>query len=299
MADLGAEVVEQEVVFDEDPVTPWIKLVGGYLQRTFAGVRHTDAWEQVTPGLREQMEGSEGLTVVDFVKAADAAHTLNLRLVDLFAHSRLLVTPTVAGQTPLCGGLGTIDGAEVQNWVGFTYPFNMTGSPAGTVCVGRTQAGLPVGLQLIGPQHGDVGVLRAMAALEARSGSTTAPTPGRCWTDRAFCVGGGWGGGRGGCLGLARGVGWGGGRGGWGGPGPRGRLARRRAAGAGLARRAGSAGGEELLEQLDVVGDHPVHGEMAFDGRPACTPGRSRRGGRWPRPSSDSSSTRNPSRPSR
>jgi aspartyl-tRNA(Asn)/glutamyl-tRNA(Gln) amidotransferase subunit A len=175
LADLGAEVIEQDVVFDEDPVLPWIKVVGGYLQRTFAGVRHTDAWEQVTPGLREQVEGSEGLTVVDFVKAGDAAHTLNLRLVDLFAHSRLLVTPTVAGQTPVCGGQGTIDGAEVLNWVGFTYPFNLTGSPAGTICVGLTRAGLPVGLQLIGPQHGDVGVLRAMAALENAIGFDQRP----------------------------------------------------------------------------------------------------------------------------
>ena len=49
----------------------------------------------------------------------------------------------------------------------FTYPFNMTRSPAATVCVGLTAAGLPVGLQLIGPQHGDLVVLRTAAALEA------------------------------------------------------------------------------------------------------------------------------------
>ncbi|HLX88264.1 MAG TPA: amidase family protein, partial [Acidimicrobiales bacterium] len=175
LADLGAEVIEQDVVFDEDPATAWIKLVGGYLQRTFAGVRHTDAWEQVTPGLREQVEGSEGLTVVDFVRALDAAHLLNLRLVDLFGHSRLLVTPTVAGQTPFCGEPGTIDGDDAVNWVGFTYPFNMTGSPAGTVCVGLTRAGLPVGLQMIGPQHGDTAVLRAMAALEHAIGFDERP----------------------------------------------------------------------------------------------------------------------------
>jgi len=175
LADLGAEVVEQDAVFDEDPVTPWIKLVSGYLQRSFADIRHTDAWRQVTPGLREQIEGSEGLTVLDFVRAADATHLLNLCLVDLFAESRLLVTPTIAGQTPRCGDLGTIDGVEVVNWVGFTYPFNMTGSPAGTVCVGLTRDGLPVGLQIVGPQHADVAVLRAMAALEGAIGFSDRP----------------------------------------------------------------------------------------------------------------------------
>jgi aspartyl-tRNA(Asn)/glutamyl-tRNA(Gln) amidotransferase subunit A len=93
----------------------------------------------------------------------------------VFSHARLLVTPTLAGQTPLCGGQGMVNGLETVAWVGFTYPFNMTGSPAGTVCVGRTGAGLPVGLQLIGPQHGDIVVLRAMAALEAAIGFSDRP----------------------------------------------------------------------------------------------------------------------------
>jgi aspartyl-tRNA(Asn)/glutamyl-tRNA(Gln) amidotransferase subunit A len=42
----------------------------------------------------------------------------------------------------------------------------MTRSPAGTVCAGFTEAGMPVGLQVVGPQHGDVVVLRLLALLE-------------------------------------------------------------------------------------------------------------------------------------
>ena len=42
----------------------------------------------------------------------------------------------------------------------------MTRSPAGTVCAGFTEGGLPVGLQAVGPQHADVAVLRALALLE-------------------------------------------------------------------------------------------------------------------------------------
>ena len=62
--------------------------------------------------------------------------------------------------------LGTVDGEHVLDWTRLTQPFNMTRSPAGTVCAGFTENGLPIGLQVVGPQHGDVGVLQAVAFLE-------------------------------------------------------------------------------------------------------------------------------------
>jgi aspartyl-tRNA(Asn)/glutamyl-tRNA(Gln) amidotransferase subunit A len=62
-----------------------------------------------------------------------------------------------------------------MNWVAYTYPFNLTRSPAGTVCAGLTADGLPVGLQVIGPQHGDQVVLRTIAALEEAIGLPEPP----------------------------------------------------------------------------------------------------------------------------
>ena len=56
--------------------------------------------------------------------------------------------------------------SPTRNWLAYTYPFNMTRSPAGSVCAGFTADGMPVGLQVVGPQHGDVVVLRALALLE-------------------------------------------------------------------------------------------------------------------------------------
>jgi aspartyl-tRNA(Asn)/glutamyl-tRNA(Gln) amidotransferase subunit A len=49
----------------------------------------------------------------------------------------------------------------------FTYPFNLTQQPAATVPCGRTAAGLPVGLQIVGPRHAEATVLRAARAYEA------------------------------------------------------------------------------------------------------------------------------------
>lgn len=106
------------------------------------------------------------VTGAELLAAEDACHRLNLRLVELFHDVPLLLTPTVAGQTGPAGGNGTVDGEQTPGWVAFTYPFNMTCSPAGTVCAGFTGDGMPVGLQVVGPQHADVAVLRLLAALE-------------------------------------------------------------------------------------------------------------------------------------
>jgi Asp-tRNA(Asn)/Glu-tRNA(Gln) amidotransferase A subunit family amidase len=167
MADLGAEVVEVERVFDVDPVGSWLVLANTYNLRTLWSVHGSEDWAKIDPGLAAQIEFVSNLPGVEMVKAEDQCHLLNCRLVDLFHTVRLLVTPTIASAPPVSGMPGTIDGEPDVNWVRFTYPFNMTRSPAATVCAGFTSTGLPVGLQMVGPQHADLVVLRAAAALEA------------------------------------------------------------------------------------------------------------------------------------
>jgi aspartyl-tRNA(Asn)/glutamyl-tRNA(Gln) amidotransferase subunit A len=53
------------------------------------------------------------------------------------------------------------------DWTPFTYPFNLTQQPAASIPCGFTKAGLPVGLQLVGPRYADALVLRAARAFEA------------------------------------------------------------------------------------------------------------------------------------
>jgi aspartyl-tRNA(Asn)/glutamyl-tRNA(Gln) amidotransferase subunit A len=169
---LGAEIVEIDSVFDEDPIDRWLTLAGSYNLRTYAGIRDTPEWEEVDPILRMVIDGAAAIPALDVVQAEDACHHLNLKLVELFRDVRLLVTPTIAAVPPplALGGAGVIDGVEDFNWVRMTYGFNMTRSPAASVCVGLSSVGVPVGLQLIGPQHGDLVVLRSAAALEEALG---------------------------------------------------------------------------------------------------------------------------------
>ena len=164
---LGTEIVDVDPVFDEDPGMPWLTLAMASDERTVAHLRGTDDWERLDQGHVSLIEHFGAPTTGAQVMAAiDACHDLNVRLVDLFHRVPLLITPTLAGQPGPIGGQGLVNGQEVATWVSFTYPFNMTRSPAGTVCAGFTSSGLPVGLQVVGPQHADVVVLRALALLE-------------------------------------------------------------------------------------------------------------------------------------
>ncbi len=180
MASLGTEVVEIDRVFDKDPVDEWLILSGVYNLRTHADIRGTSMWDQVDPVLAMVIDGAAETSALDLVRAEDTCHELNLRLVELFHDVRLLITPTMAAAPPprSLGGSGLINGTPDFNWVKFTYPFNLTRSPAASVCAGLSASGLPVGLQLVGPQHGDLVVLRSAAALEAAIGfDTLAPNP--------------------------------------------------------------------------------------------------------------------------
>jgi Asp-tRNA(Asn)/Glu-tRNA(Gln) amidotransferase A subunit family amidase len=164
---LGTEVVVVDQVFATDPVDAWLALVGVYTLRVLDEFRDDEVWDRIDPGLVGLVEWARtNVTAVGFASAADTAHRLNLDLVELFHQVPLLLTPTIAGQTPVIGGSGTIDGEPDIGWVRHTYPFNMTRSPAGTVCAGFTPDGMPVGLQVVGPQHADVAVLRGLALLE-------------------------------------------------------------------------------------------------------------------------------------
>lgn len=168
LAAAGTEVIEVGAVFGEDPTLPWFTLWTAYMLRLYEGVRGTDRWDEVTPGLRDMVDhAAERVGPADVTRALDAMHRHNLELVEVLSRAPLLLCPVVASRTPRSEHLGVLGGQESPFWVRFTYPINMTRNPAGTVCAGFDDEGLPVGLQVIGPQHGDLAVLRAVAAIEA------------------------------------------------------------------------------------------------------------------------------------
>jgi aspartyl-tRNA(Asn)/glutamyl-tRNA(Gln) amidotransferase subunit A len=89
----------------------------------------------------------------------------------LFERYDLLVTPTLPYDPPPARGPfpSEIEGRRLPfaSVASFTIPFNLSWHPAATVRAGLSKAGLPVGLQIVGPRHRDERVLQAAAAFEA------------------------------------------------------------------------------------------------------------------------------------
>ncbi len=95
---------------------------------------------------------------------------LNRWCAEVFERYDLLLTPTVPFDAPPAKGPfpeQTEGRTQPMASVGsFTIPFNLSWHPAVTVRAGLSKAGLPVGLQIVGPRHRDDLVLQAAFAFE-------------------------------------------------------------------------------------------------------------------------------------
>lgn len=166
LAAAGTEVIEIDEVFPTDPVEAWFVLWAVSRYKAQGHLLGTDEWDRLSDSIQPQIEYGARFSGVDHAIAHDVCYDLNWRLEDVFEQGTLLLTPTNAGQAPLLGQDGTINGEPDPGWVKFTYGINMTRNPGGTVCTGLTSAGTPIGLQLIGRHHAEAEVLAAMAAAE-------------------------------------------------------------------------------------------------------------------------------------
>jgi aspartyl-tRNA(Asn)/glutamyl-tRNA(Gln) amidotransferase subunit A len=78
----------------------------------------------------------------------------------------LLVTPSLPTPPPVTTLYHTPSYDRWRDVAPYTLPFNLTGQPAASVPCGIIDAGLPVGLQIVGPRFADALVLRASRARE-------------------------------------------------------------------------------------------------------------------------------------
>lgn len=123
----------------------------------------------IDPGLRAVAEMGAGNTALELARAIRQRETLGERLIAFHRRYDLLVTPTMPIPA-FAAGVEVPPDSSFDRWTGwtpFSYPFNLTGQPAASIPCGLTRAGLPIGLQIVGPRHRDELVLRAARAFES------------------------------------------------------------------------------------------------------------------------------------
>ncbi len=109
------------------------------------------------------------LTAVDYVRAVDAIRMHSRVVVSFWDTHDVLVTPTLPRTAPPLNTLGAdlaTAGDEYMDFVGFTFPYNCTGQPAISLPLAMDSSGMPIGVQLVGPPHGEAVILGLAAQLE-------------------------------------------------------------------------------------------------------------------------------------
>ncbi len=150
LAEAGHEVTDAHPAALHDPsagvayITMLEVHVASELDRVgrLVGEEVTEA--DVEPGTWAQAEAGRAVSGVAYWEATQAMHAWSRQVAPWWEHHDLLVTPTMASIPPRLGE------DEVFRMVAFTSPFNITGQPAVSLPVHRTNEGLPVGGQLVG-----------------------------------------------------------------------------------------------------------------------------------------------------
>ena len=114
--------------------------------------------------IRRRLEDGAKTTSTEYILARRTQAEVRKRCELFFESYELLITPT----TPIAAP--TIEGNDAVEQAGrltrFTAPFNLAGLPALSVPCGFTNAGLPIGMQIVAAAWKDAKVLNAGYAYE-------------------------------------------------------------------------------------------------------------------------------------
>ncbi|MBX3500721.1 MAG: amidase [Alphaproteobacteria bacterium] len=134
--------------------------------------RYEQHRDKLGPNIVANVEQGLKMTLAD----AAAAHAEQTRVFrafqDFFRDVDVLITPTVAVPPFPVEQLTIkeINGEPLRtyfHWLAMTYAITNTGHPAISIPSGLDPTGTPLGLQIVGPHHGDQFVLEVAQALEA------------------------------------------------------------------------------------------------------------------------------------
>ena len=166
LQDAGAIVEQVDPGIDDPlPITIGLWFAGAW------AIWNTLSAEQqalADPDFASEAEQGSKYGVLDLHQLTLARGALGAHMRQFMQRYDLLVTPAVAVPAFDARPAGSIKltPENMLGWTPFSYPFNLTQQPACTIPCGLTKAGLPIGLQFVGPMFGDALVLRAARAYE-------------------------------------------------------------------------------------------------------------------------------------
>jgi aspartyl-tRNA(Asn)/glutamyl-tRNA(Gln) amidotransferase subunit A len=164
---LGAHVEQVDPGF-EDPleITTGLWFLGAYT--VWKGLS-PEQQAVADPDFQTEAELGAQLSALQIQQLNQRRGVLGSHMRQFMQRYDLLVTPAVSIPAFEARAAGTVamNPVSMLGWTPFSYPFNLTQQPAVTVPCGLTRAGLPMGLQIVGPMFGDALVLRAARAYES------------------------------------------------------------------------------------------------------------------------------------
>jgi len=128
--------------------------------------------DMIGPNVRANVEEGLGYSLDDFARAAANQTRIYRAYQGFFAEHDVLISPTITLSPRPWSELypAEIDGVPTRSyfhWLALAYAVTLAGHPALSLPLGLDEAGLPFGLQIVGPRGGDALVLGVASALEA------------------------------------------------------------------------------------------------------------------------------------
>jgi Asp-tRNA(Asn)/Glu-tRNA(Gln) amidotransferase A subunit family amidase len=161
MAELGERVIEVELPESAAAALEWHRTI---MEAEMAASLEAE-WERGKERLSEQLRAlmvrGRETRALDYQKALARIPLLNEGFGEIFERFDAIVTSPAAGTAPK-GLASTGDPAFCTLWT-------LLGTPAVTLPLMKGANGLPLGVQLVGPRHGDARLLRTARWLATRT----------------------------------------------------------------------------------------------------------------------------------
>ena len=123
---------------------------------------------QLSAAIRARIESGRAARTFDYLRALAGIPRLNASFTELFEQRYdAILTPAAFGTAPA--------GLESTGEPAFCTLWTLCGMPAVSVPLMQGANGLPLGVQLVGPRHGDARLLRTARWLVAKVGADAAP----------------------------------------------------------------------------------------------------------------------------